>query len=199
MASVQKLLATSQVNLERDREYASRSIDLAIMSLADPAPDGEAGDAGGLAIAMLVKAPNLVALGTFVRYHAHIGFRRFSFFFDDIHDGADAPRCNDGAVAVLRELRDELVAEIVVHRCGRAWWKAAEARRIAPECLRRARPECLRLAPKSSPSPPSPPSSPLSRRPPASSASTRLPRKREDAWLARCLALFTNCSAVLMR
>ena len=126
MASVQKLLATSQVNLERDREYASRSIDLAIMSLADPAPDGEAGDAGGLAIAMLVKAPNLVALGTFVRYHAHIGFRRFSFFFDDIHDGADAPRCNDGAVAVLRELRDERVAEIVVHRCGRAWWKAAE-------------------------------------------------------------------------
>lgn len=44
-----------------------------------------------LAIAMLLKDPNRAALCTFVRYHRYLGFRRFEFFIDDLHDGFDAP------------------------------------------------------------------------------------------------------------
>ena len=91
--SAQKLVGRQQLNLERDREYASRSIDMAIMSLNAPAPEGSAAEGSGrLAIAMLLKAPNLASLSTFVRYHAHLGFDRFEFFMDDMHDGIDAPR-----------------------------------------------------------------------------------------------------------
>ena len=62
-----KTVSRAEVNLDRDREYASRSIDMAIMSLAAPMPAGAADGGCKLAIAMLLKAPNLAALGTFVR------------------------------------------------------------------------------------------------------------------------------------
>lgn len=91
--SAQKMVGRQQENLERDREYAARSIDMAIMSLNPPASEGSSADGGDrLAIAMLLKAPNLASLSTFVRYHAHLGFSRFEFFMDDMHDGVDAPR-----------------------------------------------------------------------------------------------------------
>lgn len=118
-------ISKAEENLERDREYASRSIDMAIMSFNPQAPEG-ASTQCKLAITMLLKAPNLAALITFVRFHRHLGFSRFELFMDDMHDGIDAPQRNESAVAVLAELNAESVAEIVVHRCDRKWWLAAQ-------------------------------------------------------------------------
>lgn len=38
----------------------------------------------------------------------HLGFSRFEFFLDDLHDGDDVPARNDAAAAVLAELALEL-------------------------------------------------------------------------------------------
>jgi hypothetical protein len=120
-----KAVSKAEENLDRDREYASRSIDMAIMSFNPQAPEGASRQCK-LAITMLLKAPNLAALVTFVRFHRHLGFARFELFMDDMHDGMDAPQRNEGAVVVLAELNAQSVAEIVVHRCDRKWWLAAE-------------------------------------------------------------------------
>ena len=120
-----KAVSKANENLERDRDYASRAIDMAIMSTSSQVPAGASVQCK-LAITMLLKAPNLAALVTFVRFHRHLGFARFELFMDDIHDGIDAPQRNDGAAAVLAELNAHSDADIVVHRCNRKWWLSRE-------------------------------------------------------------------------
>ena len=135
IAVTQTMLTTAELNVDRDLDYASRAIDLALAKFSDKDGGGgeeeAGGGGGGLAIAMLVKDPSLLALSTFVRYHSHLGFTRFEFFVDDLHDGQDAPACNDRAVAALRELGLELAAGgpavVFAHRCDTAWWAAAES------------------------------------------------------------------------
>eukprot|EP01051_Picozoa_sp_SAG22_P021175 SAG22_NODE_4568_length_1231_cov_1.681979_2_plen_146_part_01 len=110
-AATKTMLDAAATNVDRDFEHAGRAVELAIAQYGDAGGDS-AGACGPeeLAIAMLVKDPNLAALRTFVLYHRWIGFGRFEFFFDDMHEGADAPACNDAAVRMLELLGQELLA-----------------------------------------------------------------------------------------
>jgi hypothetical protein len=74
-----------------------------------------------LAIAMLIKDPNITALRSFIRYHRHLGFERFEFFLDDTSAGVDAPACNDRCAACLAETA-LLGPGIVANRCNLQWW-----------------------------------------------------------------------------
>jgi hypothetical protein len=109
-------------SVERDREHASRTLDL--MFDAEPSKEKKQ-PLPQLAIAMLLKDPNLVALHTFVAYHGQLGFVRFDFFLDDTnHCGEDETACNDAAAIVLEEFIS--IPKVVVHRCTKAWWGVAK-------------------------------------------------------------------------
>jgi hypothetical protein len=77
-----------------------------------------------LAIAMLIKNPNIEALKTFIEYHAYLGFGRFDFFFDDTdHNGADTTACNDAAVDACAGCECNNFTNVVTHRCTVQWWQ----------------------------------------------------------------------------
>ena len=117
---------TAIMNVDRDLEYASRSIDLSLAHLEQRQTlDATAGQKRmakqvRIGIAMLLKDPNCTSLESFVRYHAWLGVSRFDFFLDDTTtrretaagNGSpiDAPECNDAAAAVLEKLGREFTS-----------------------------------------------------------------------------------------
>jgi hypothetical protein len=106
-------------HVNRDQEHASRTLDL--LFNADSSSRSESDSLPRLAIAMLLKDPNLKALRTFVVYHSCLGFERFDFFLDDTnHEGADEPQYNDASAQVLEEFTSK--PQVVVHRCSKSWW-----------------------------------------------------------------------------
>ena len=129
---------------DRDLDYAKRSVSLALSNLivheASASADAvtrplSAARRPRLAIAMLLKDPNLVALRTFIRYHTHLGFEGFTFFLDDTTSGVTTPECNAAAAHVLDcWARDEGDAarhtSVKVHRCSSEWWRRAEPQSV---------------------------------------------------------------------
>jgi len=118
-------LAAALREVDRDQEFARRSVNLALSGIGSDGADGvglgataaaaaaaaEAEAATELTIAMLVKRPALAPLETWVRYHRHLGVRRFLFFFDDTTSGADDPAPNDEAAAMLLAAAAEAVRD----------------------------------------------------------------------------------------
>ncbi len=126
----------------RDAEYARRSLALCTSQwdTTTASAQQELGDLPKLAIGMLVKAPRLSALKTFIQYHSFLGVSHFEFFFDDTsqhktaaaddscHCQVDDGGCNDAAVELLTQTASDLPeVEIVVHRCTLAFWERAKA------------------------------------------------------------------------
>lgn len=120
----------SGVTEDRDAEFARKSLALS-MTGWPAAIVGEQCLRPKLAIGMLIKAPAIAALRTFVLYHARIGIARFHFFFDDTSDIAgvrtDDPSWNDAGAALLADARSWCPGvEVLIHRCTLEWWSETE-------------------------------------------------------------------------